>query len=387
MNDFLIDRLDKSVSELLAGDSSPREANAQLRELTEVAEELRCVPNPAFRADLRAALLEESSTRRTSFARLVHGSEGHDNFSDAVVATERACGQDLRRPAGGPLRQVQGGQPALRVPAFRTGVGGMPLTPSHLAWSFGLHAVAIALIVGSGYLVVKKNPAVRAAIVQLIPANDDYPLPVAPGKIGGGGGGGDQDKLPASHGSPPRFAAEQLTPPAVVVRNENPILPAEPTVIGPPDLILPQSDKYGDPMANILNPPSNGPGSGGGIGSGRGGGVGSGEGPGVGEGSGGGIGGGIYRVGGGISAPRPIYDPEPEYSQEARKAKFQGIVTLAAIIGADGRPRDLRVVRSLGMGLDEKAMEAVRKWRFTPGMKDDHPVAVMINIEVAFRLY
>jgi len=140
-------------------------------------------------------------------------------------------------------------------------------------------------------------------------------------------------------------------------------------------------------MANVLNPPSNGIGSGGGIGSGRGGGVGSGEGPGVGEGRGGGIGGGIYRVGGGVSAPRPIFDPDPEYSEEARKAKFQGIVLLSAIIGSDGRPRELRIVRSLGMGLDQKALDAVGKWRFAPGTKDNHPVSVQVNIEVAFRLY
>jgi TonB family protein len=140
-------------------------------------------------------------------------------------------------------------------------------------------------------------------------------------------------------------------------------------------------------MANILNPPSNGTGSGGGIGSGRGGGVGSGQGAGVGEGIGGGIGGGIYHVGGGVSAPRPIYDPDPEYSDEARKSKFQGSVLLIATIGPDGRPRDLHIMRSLGMGLDQKALDAVQKWRFAPAMKDNHPVSVQISIEVVFRLY
>jgi TonB family protein len=143
----------------------------------------------------------------------------------------------------------------------------------------------------------------------------------------------------------------------------------------------------GDPLAAILNPPSNGIGSGGGIGSGVGGGIGSGTGPGVGPGHGGGIGGGIYRVGGGVSAPRAIYDPDPEYSEEARKAKHQGTVILWIVVGADGRPRDIRVQRALGLGLDEKAVEAVRTWRFAPAMKDGHPVAVEVNIEVNFRLY
>jgi TonB family protein len=88
-----------------------------------------------------------------------------------------------------------------------------------------------------------------------------------------------------------------------------------------------------------------------------------------------------------VSAPRAIYEPEPEYSEEARKAKYQGNVILSAVIGQDGRARDLHVARSLGMGLDEKAMEAVNKWRFAPALLDGRPVAVQVNIEVNFRLY
>src|SRR5262245_30591705 len=88
------------------------------------------------------------------------------------------------------------------------------------------------------------------------------------------------------------------------------------------------------------------------------GGVGSGHGPGGGPGWGGGIGGGTCHVGGGVTAPRGIYAPDPEYSEEARKAKFQGTLVLWMVVGPDGRPRDIRVARSLGMGLDEKAIEA-----------------------------
>jgi TonB family protein len=107
----------------------------------------------------------------------------------------------------------------------------------------------------------------------------------------------------------------------------------------------------------------------------------------VGPGWGGGIGGGPYRVGGGVSAPRAIFSPDPEYSEEARKAKYQGTVVLYVVVGADGRPHDLRVTRSLGLGLDEKAIEAVRTWRFDPAKKDGQAVAVQVNIEVNFRLY
>jgi TonB family protein len=223
--------------------------------------------------------------------------------------------------------------------------------------------------------------------MRLVTDVSPYTLAATADKAGGGGGGGDRDRFQASKGTPPRFAREQITPPAIVVRNETPKLTAEATVVGPPSLKFSDQGTMGDPLSALLSPPSNGTGSGSGIGSGSGGGVGGGRGPGVGPGYGGGIGGGIYRVGGGVSAPRAIYDPNPEYSEEARKAKHQGSVVLWVIVGADGRPRDIKVARSLGMGLDQKAIEAVRRWRFEPAMKDGRPVAVQVNIEVSFRLY
>jgi len=214
-----------------------------------------------------------------------------------------------------------------------------------------------------------------------------YVLPAAIDETHGGGGGGDHDKLAAPKGTPPRFAHEQITPPLIVVRNPKPELTAEPTVVGPPSLSFPQTAQLGDPLSKVLGPASNGTGSQGGIGSGDRGGVGPGRGPGVGPGWGGGIGDGPYRPGGGVSTPRATYDPEPDYSEEARKAKYQGIVILQAVIDAQGQPRDVRVVRSAGMGLDEKAVEAVRQWRFEPGTKDGRPVAVLVNVQVNFRLY
>jgi periplasmic protein TonB len=211
-------------------------------------------------------------------------------------------------------------------------------------------------------------------------------LPPAKDQSGGGGGGGDRDKLAAPKGALPKQSREQITPPAVVIRNNDPKLPVEPTVVAPP-ISMANMPNLGDPLSKVLGPPSNGTGSGSGIGSGSGGGVGSGRGPGVGPGWGGGIGGGAYRVGGGVSAPRILYAPDPDYSEEARKAKYQGTVVLWVIVGPDGRPRDVRVSRSLGLGLDEKAMEAVRTWKFEPARKDGQPVAVQINVEVNFRLY
>jgi TonB family protein len=203
----------------------------------------------------------------------------------------------------------------------------------------------------------------------------------------GGGGGGDHSLLPASKGQAPRFAPRQFVPPSAVVNNPNPKLLMEPTLVGPSDIKLPNVNMpvWGDPMAKV-GPPSNGPGSGGGIGSGSGGGVGPGKGPGYGPGEGGGFGGGVYRVGGGVSSPIPIYKVEPEYSEEARKAKFQGTVVLQIVIDERGNPTNFKVVRPLGLGLDEKAIEAVQKWRFRPGQKEGRPVAVVATVEVNFRL-
>jgi TonB family protein len=82
-----------------------------------------------------------------------------------------------------------------------------------------------------------------------------------------------------------------------------------------------------------------------------------------------------------------LYDPEPEYSDEARQQKYQGVVVLSVVVGEDGRARDVRVARSLGLGLDEKAQEAVRQWRFEPGRMNGQAVSVLVDIEVNFRLY
>jgi TonB family protein len=204
---------------------------------------------------------------------------------------------------------------------------------------------------------------------------------------GGGGGGGDRSPLPPSKGRLPKASLKQFTPPMAAVNNPNPRLVMEPAIVAPPDVLLPQVNmsQYGDPLARI-GPPSNGPGSGRGIGTGSGGGVGSGHGGGSGPGEGGGIGGGVFKVGGGVSAPSLLYKTEPEYSEEARKAKYQGVVVLYVEVDPSGRATNIKVARSLGLGLDEKAVEAVRKWRFKPGYKDGRPVTVAATIEVNFRL-
>ena len=96
---------------------------------------------------------------------------------------------------------------------------------------------------------------------------------------------------------------------------------------------------------------------------------------------------GVYRVGHGVSAPRATYMPEPEFSEQARQAGYEGVCVLELVVDAGGMPQKIRVTHAVGLGLDDKAMEAVRQWRFKPGMKDGEPVAVQINVETSFHLY
>ena len=256
-----------------------------------------------------------------------------------------------------------------------------------------VHLGLLGLIL-SGVLVgdrVIQKVAPRETVMLIAPSPDTYALPASKKIVSGGGGGGDHDRIPAPKGRMPKAALQQITPPEIVLRNQKPRLAVEPTVVVPPQVHVADNrmPNLGVNSAPVMPsaPPSNGVGSGGGIGSGSGGGAGVGHGPGVGAGTGGGIGGGVYHVGGGISAPEAISAPDPEYTEEARRAKTQGTCILGLIVDTAGRPRDIRVVRGLGYGLDAKAIAAVQQWRFHPSMKDGMPVDVQIRVEVAFRLY
>lgn len=254
----------------------------------------------------------------------------------------------------------------------------------------GVSSVLIHVTVIGLLFVISTNKAVQKAVKEQIAliAPDLSPYKPTPKKdqMGGGGGGGDRSPTPPSKGKLPKLADKQFVPPMAVVPKD-PKLVMDPTLIIQPDANIPKVDmaNLGDPLAKSMIA-SNGPGSGGGIGYGPGGGVGRGSGPGYGPGSGGNMGGGAYRIGGGVSQPTVIFKVEPEYSEEARKAKFQGTVILFVVVDEHGNPRDLRVIRPLGLGLDQKAIEAVEKWKFRPGTKDGKAVPVQATIEVNFRL-
>ena len=216
--------------------------------------------------------------------------------------------------------------------------------------------------------------------VKQLPNLNELPL-IFSGR--NGGGGGNHDPLPAMHGNIPKASLDpQLAPPTVTLPKEPPTLPAPETVTVSPDVALPQGGQIGDPMSkfSLL---SNGPGGRTGIGTGCCDGIGPSTGPGVGDGPP-----GIYPAGKlGVTVPQVIFNPEPSFSDEARKAKAQGIVMLLLVVGKDGRTYDIRVGQSLGMGLDEKAIEAVNRWRFRPATLNGQPVATQIAVQVDFHLY
>jgi len=204
------------------------------------------------------------------------------------------------------------------------------------------------------------------------------PMPVAKDTMGGGGG--QRGPTPVSKGALPKFAETQITPPKAPPLEQPKIRMPDPTIEVQTDLKMANNN-----MPNLGMP--NSPVIGSSMGNGSGSGLGSGNGSGLGPGSGGNYGGGLRRIGGGVSSPVPTYTVEPEFSEEARKAKFMGVVLVNLIVDAQGRPQNVHTLRGVGMGLDEKAVEAVKQYRFRPAMENGKPVAVELNVEVNFQIF
>jgi len=256
--------------------------------------------------------------------------------------------------------------------------------------SMGIHVAAVGLALIPWTIPQPQRPKLNeTAVVLYRPTN--LVLPPLPGSARpqGGGGGGKRQPRPASLGVLPRPADRQFVPPdPEPPKNLDPLLISEPTIVAPELAMLRPLTlmSIGDPNG-IVGPPSSGIGDGGGIGNGDGRGVGDRKGPGKGDGDDGGFGDrGPYRVGGGISAPTVLFRVEPEYSEEARKARFQGIVVLEAVVRRDGKIDVVHLVRSLGFGLDQNAIDALKKWRFRPATKGGTPVDSIVSVEVRFNL-
>ena len=270
--------------------------------------------------------------------------------------------------------------------------------PDRLAVKYNPWAVGTATFVNGAILLLVLYLGARVVINQVIKPRQvtqidvgdiNLSTPKSAQTAGGGGGGGSHDIVDPIKGKLPKIEKAPVTPPMVPILDK-PKLEMPSAIAVQQDIKLPDNAMPNIGVTNSANVTlaSNGQGTGSGMGTGSGGGLGSGNGNGWGPGSGGNAGGGLFRIGGGVSAPVPIVSPEAEFSDEARRAKYQGVCLVSLIVDAQGNPQNPRVIRALGMGLDEKALEAVRKYKFRPALKDGKtPVPVMITIEVNFRLY
>lgn len=252
--------------------------------------------------------------------------------------------------------------------------------PAPWVASMAVHGLALSLVFVVRWTVLPE-PSPVAPNADRIPLM--IPLRLAPAAAAGGGGATAQ--LPVSRGEAPRVQPKRFTLPPQAEPRPDPPLILDAAIDLPANAQVPvlNAAHWGNPFATA-GPPSSGPGCCSGIGNAPKGTGGIGDGPGRSFAPGGAK--GAYAVGGGVSAPIPVFRPEPEYSEEARKAKYQGMVTVEIVVDPSGIPRDFRVINSAGLGLDEKAVEAVSRWRFRPARKDGKAVPVRASIEVHFRL-
>ena len=227
-----------------------------------------------------------------------------------------------------------------------------------------IHAGVVALL-----LLIASIPSVRDSVSKL----PDRVVPLLAPRLASGGGG-QRNPLPASRGKAPPRAATKIFVPPMAVRAENPKLAVPQAMVDAPDITINASD-IGDPMGK-LGPLSGGPGGPSGIGDGIGRRIGSGSGDGPIS----------YKALGITQEPKLLHAEEPEYSDEARRARVQGTVVLAIDVDVNGRVANVRVIRSLGLGLDEKAVAAVMKWTFRPAMAGGRPVIAPAQALVTFHL-
>ena len=243
------------------------------------------------------------------------------------------------------------------------------------AFAHALLFLLIAILVAHKTgLIPPPQPATEVTLLAPPPA----PPKALPRLTREGGGGGQHGPTPVTHGMPLRFAPQQLNPPKAPPLVESKInVPV--TVDVDPKLNM----QHADVQVGVANSPLVGLS----MGNGRGTGLGSGDGAGIGPGAGGNTGGGLRRIGGGVLAPVVLFAPEPEFSEEARKAKVAGNVLVYLQVDTEGHPTHVRVLRGIGLGLDEKAVDAVRHYRFQPAQENGHPVPVEMQVEVTFQIF
>ena len=273
----------------------------------------------------------------------------------------------------------------------RLRAAGMPVVASgslHLG-ILGLLLVAFGLTPTSATLVTDEQTNKPSRLVFL----------VTPGPGGGGGGGGTRQPAPPPHAESKGHESiasplPQREPPKPAMPIPRPVEIPKPLNAEPlPPLIAPivaapadARDRGGLLEQAAAREDSRGSGIGGGIGSGAGVGIGGGAGAGVGPGTGGGVGGGPYRGGSGITPPRLVREVKADYTEEARRRGLTGEVVLEIVVLHDGSVGDVKVRQGLDPGLDERAIRAVRQWRFTPADRMGVSVDVIVEVGVEFRL-
>lgn len=246
------------------------------------------------------------------------------------------------------------------------------------ATAFVIHCLILILILRWGMTahtkVVQEENTVVTPLHFTLYAPPPMVMPVA--KAASGGGGAHHFVEPAKV-HPPVFARTPVLAPQIL-RVEQPKLAVAPAATWkiPENNNLPSLGVERSPQIALAS-----------LGSGGSSGFGSGLGGGIGSGNASGVGNGLMSVGGGVSAPQVIHSVDPEFTEDARQANFQGTASIQLIVDSQGYPQDIRIVRHLGMGLDQKAVDAVKQYRFRPAMYEGHPVAVQMQIEVDFRLH
>lgn len=262
--------------------------------------------------------------------------------------------------------------------------------------SASLHAlVAIAIIA-----ITSMGLAKPAAFQSREPQATRLVFLATPGPGGGGGGGGARKPNPpppalrkgvSTLRSPLPVRRPPPVEPPPVVRASDPPPPVKPEPLPPivaPVVPVPADtqDRAGVPADVPPAPETRGSGDRGGTGTGQGTGVGEGTGPGVGQGTGGGTGGGPYRPGSGITPPTLLREVKPDYTEEARRRSLEGDVVLEIVVRRDGSVGDVKMLQGLGSGLDARAIDAVRQWRFSPAQRQGVPVDVIVEVAVEFKM-
>jgi protein TonB len=328
----------------------------------------------------RAAGVRLRDVRALVAAGLIQPVTGQLFAQDAAVFAVRSLGdaRSLFKPAPGLRRE--------------------PAMPLALAGT--LHAGMLAAVV----LMTTMGMAKPAAVTPEDRKEMRLVFLVAPGPGGGGGGGGHKEPAPPppaerkgveklSSPIPVRRPPPRVEPPPVVRRVEPPPVKAEPLppVVAPVVAVAADPrDRAGIPWVDAPAPPqesdSHGPGAGGGTGTGQGTGLGQGDGSGIGPGSGGGTGGGPYRPGSGITAPSILREVKPDYTEEGRRRNIEGDVVLEIVVRRDGTVGSVKLLQGLGAGLDQRATDAVRQWRFSPAKRYGTPVDVIVEVAMEFKL-